>query len=264
MFGHSYYHGIIRKHTALVGTLFNDLVITRGASGEQTVKVPIIYGPREKYLARLERDPSLDQKTAVNLPMISFEMTGLRYASDRKLSTVVRYASRAASGEGYSGVYNPVPYDIFYDVNVYSAGIEDGARIVEQILPFFTPSWNATLNLLDDMPTYKTDVYVVLDSVEPHDDYDSNFETRRAVTWRLSLTVKTYFYGPVSTPKIIKIANTNIYADTNTTSVAIHTDIRPGLTANGEATSNSSLSVPISEIESDDDWGYVVTYEDNT
>lgn len=263
MFGHNFYHGIIRKHTALVGTLFNDLVITRGDGGEQSVRVPIIYGPREKYLARLERDPSLDQKTAINLPMISFEMIGVRYASDRKLSTTIRVVENVATG-GVASMYMPIPYDLEYEVNVYAAGVEDGARIVEQILPFFTPSWRATMNLIEGMPNHKTDVYVNLDSVQPQDDYQGDFEKRRAVMWRLSLTVKTYFFGPVSTPKVIKIAKTNIYADTNVTAVSIATDIRPGLTANGEPTSNSSLSIPIADINADDDWGYVIEIIDNT
>lgn len=262
MLGYDYYHGVIRKTSALVGTLFNDLVIVRGDAGEQRVRVPIVYGPREKYLARLERDPSLDQKTAINLPMISFEMVGMRYAADRKLQRTIRVASKLDSG--YAGFYTPVPYDVEYEVNVYAASVEDGARIVEQIVPFFTPSWAATITPLDDAPEHKTDVYVVLDSVQPRDDYEGDFERRRAVTWRLGLTVKTYFYGPVSAPKIIKIAKTNVYADTNATSVAIASDIRPGLTANGEPTSNSSLSVPLDQIEADDDWGYVITIEDNT
>jgi len=267
MFGHDFYNASIRKATALVGTLFNDIMVSRKAtdgSEAQLISVPIIYGPREKYLARLERDPSLDQKTAINLPMISFEMTGMYYDGNRKLPTLGKVYSRAAANtEIYNAVYNPVPYNIEYEVNVYAGGIEDGARIVEQIVPFFTPTWCATVKLLDDMPEVVTDIHIQLDSITPDDQYEGDFEKRRAVMWRLRFVVKTYLFGPTSDSKIIKIAKTNLYANTTGTVPDVTVTIYPGLTANGEPTSNASLAIDPLLVEEDDDWGYVVTYEEN-
>lgn len=271
MFGNAYYHGAIRKATALVGTMFNDILVSRkSADGTeaQLISVPIVYGPREKYLARLERDPKLDQKTAINLPMISFEMTGMSYDGNRKLPTLNKIYTRtgAANGNSLVGTYNPVPYNIDYDVNVYANNVEDGARIIEQILPFFTPTWTATMKLLDeDMPNILTDVSVHLNGITPDDQYEGDFERRRAVMWRLQFTVKTYLYGPVSTSKIIKVAKTNLYSNTDISMSPDFTSIiKPGLTANGEPTSNSSLSIPYADINADDDWGFIITFEDNT
>lgn len=233
----------------------------------QLISVPIIYGPREKFLARLENNPAdSDMKTAIKLPMISFEMTGMTYDGNRKLPTLGRVFSRTGTTDAnyLTKVYNPVPYNIEYDVNVYATTVEDGARIVEQIAPFFTPTWNATVKMVDLMPEIKTDIIIQLEGITPDDQYEGNFEKRRVVMWRLRFTVKTYLYGPVNEAKIIKIATTNMYADVTANAVSFSTIIRPGMDANGVATSNASITVPIDQIDEEDDWTYIITYEDNT
>ena len=268
MFGHNFYNGGLRKAIVVVGTLFNDITISResedGVEG-QLVRVPLYHGPREKYLARLEGDPNLSKKELVRVPCISFEPVGVRYDADRKLSSLGRKASRgvAEGGKAYSSsVWNPVPYDVQFEVTVYANNEEDASKIVDQVLPFFTPSWNATIKPLDDFPDVKTDLYVVLDSVRYQDLYTDDFIRRRAVTWQLQLTLKTYFFGPVSEAKVIKVAKAPIYGSLDATQSSALVTVRPGLTANGEPTTVLADSVPVEDIGEFDPWGYVVTVEE--
>lgn len=263
MFGHIYYHGVIRKYVALFGTLFNDIHLNRydaESDFTQTVKVPINYGPREKVLARVVSDPELNRMPAIQLPRMTFEISSMSYANARKLNTLgKRYKQDNTDTSKLSYQYNPVPYDIQFRLSIIVKNADDGANIVEQILPFFTPEWTTTVEIIPEM-NFTVDVPVVLNSVNVEDDYEGNFETRRSLIWTLDFTMKAYVFGPVRKSGIIKFANTNIYnslssPNTHLTSV----DTRPGLTANGTPTSDAELTVPISEIESGDNYGFIIT-----
>ncbi len=265
MLGHKFYHATIRKMTALVGTLFNDITIDRlneDGSIAQEIAVPLYYGPREKYLARVEGSPDLNQKTAVTLPAISFELRGVRYDSNRTLHTMGTIRFGLPDGKP-TKTYNPVPYDLDYEVTIYANNEDDALKIVEQIFPYFRPQWNVTVKMLDGAPELKTDVYVNIGPIDYQDLYEDGFERRRAVTWRIPLTVKTYFYGPVPEAKVIKIAITNMYASLTANTPSVTTYIRPGMTANNEPTTDINETVTIDQIEKYDPWDYIVITEEN-
>ena len=143
MFGHTFYHGTIRRYVVLFGTLFNDIYLNRPDTTHnqiKSVKVPIAYGPREKVLARLTADPSLDRPTAISLPRISFEITDIQYAPERKMNTIgKRYKKYGEDADIMMYQYNPVPYNINFSMSIIVKNTDDGTRIIEQILPFFTP-----------------------------------------------------------------------------------------------------------------------------
>jgi T4-like virus Myoviridae tail sheath stabiliser len=262
MLGWTYYNETLRKTNALIGTLFNDIVIERhneDGTVHQSVRIPLHFGPREKHLARLETQPNLETTVAITLPMISFDITGLSYDSNRKLSSTGKILSKAA-GTGLVKVFNPVPYDIDYQVLLYSNNIEDGAKMLEQILPFFTPHWAVSVFMLKDThPTLSTDIYVELLGVTPEDLYEGEFTKRQAFIWTLQLRVKTYFFGPVRTAKVIKYADTYTrVGNTASSQLANKTTWEP-LKVGDTHTANSALSVNES-----DNWGYYLTIEDKT
>jgi hypothetical protein len=272
MFGLNFYHGSIRKYVSLFGTLFNDIRITRETSDNalyQTINVPIGYGPKEKVLARLKQDPNLDRKYAVQLPRMAFELTNVNYAPERKLLTINRNrAVETSDGTKQKYQYNPVPYDFMFSLYIYAKNAEDGARILEQILPFFTPEWTATVNLIPEM-NIAMDIPVVLLDVVNQDVYEDNFETRRTLIWTLNFIVKGYVFGPIRTSGIINIANTNFFdatitdvmdnAPSTVTTPLENVVVEPGLTANGLPTSNAAISVPSSQILANDNYGYIIT-----
>lgn len=180
---------------------------------DKRIKVPISYSPREKLLARIETDPKLNKPTAVSLPRMGFEVTSMTYAGERKLSTIQRYSAKSSSDPGKkNSVYAPVPYDINFQLSIMVKNAEDGTQILEQILPFFTPEWTNSVQLIDDLEL-KMDIPLVLISVSSDDTYDGDFETRRALIWTLDFTMKCYLFGPIKNKKIIKFAKTNFLID---------------------------------------------------
>jgi hypothetical protein len=273
MLGQTFYFSTIRKYVIVFGTLFNDVRISRHDANNNLVdfiKVPLSYAPKEKMLARLENDPNIDRPFSTLLPRMSFEISGIEYDGDRKLHTVGRVVVKDTNSNKSKSQYNPVPYNINFTLYVYAKNAEDGTKIVEQILPFFTPDWTPTVNLIPEM-NVKMDIPVVLNNISIEDTYEGDFKTRRAIIWTLNFTLKGYIYGPIKTSSVIKFANTTFYiastpdgqiqSAVGNTNPSVRITVRPGLTANGTPTSNVELSVPLSEIEADDDFGFIINTE---
>jgi len=174
------------------------------AIGEHNVR----YGPREKFLARIEDNPDATALTAIKLPRMAFEISSINYAPDRKLQTINKIASRKnINGVNvYDKVFNPVPYDVGFRLDIMAKTMEDGLRIVEQIIPYFTPEWTISAKLLGNDFDNVTDIPVVLDNVAIDDSYAADFITRRVLTFTLTFTMKCYFFGPVTESKLIKLS----------------------------------------------------------
>ena len=265
MFGSDFYFGTIRKYVVLFGTLFNDVYITRTDGNNdpiETIKVPISYSPKETMLARLTQDPNLDRPMAMKLPRMGFEMNTLNYAPDRKLTTPTRIASQIpGSAKTVNSQYVPVPYDMSFSLFVMSKNAEDCAKIIEQILPYFTPEYTATVNLVPEMGI-AMDIPVVLLNVTAQDTYETNFIDRRAIVWTLDFIIKGYFYGPVKKSGMIELATTNFFDGTDGFDQARFLNkvsIEPGQAANGTPTSVAEVSVPASQINPNTNYGYIVT-----
>lgn len=272
MFGQTFYFSTIRKYVILVGTLFNDIHIIRtnaDGSTAQVIKVPITYGPKDKMLARVLEDPDISRGSAAPaMPMISFEMGQMSYDGERKLNTLGRSTVKSDEASMFRYQYNPVPYDIEFEVAIAAKNTEDGTKIIEQILPFFTPDWTTTVSLIPEMEV-KMDIPIVLESVVCEDKYSDDFKERRAIIWTLKLKLHGYLYGPVKKTGIIKFANTTFYMPSVTDlkdAVGIapgeeRITVQPGLTANGEPTSNIALTIPYRDIEATDNFGYITQIE---
>lgn len=269
MLGSTYYHGTLKKYVTLFGTLFNDLYINRVDNIHNvtnSIKVPLSYAPKEKVLARLEGDPNLTNPIAMVLPRMAFEITTMTYAPTRKLPTIGKNTKVFDDATQLKYTYSPVPYDISFSLYIMVKNQEDGTQILEQILPYFTPEWTTTINLIPELNIVQ-DIPLVLLNVTPQDTYEGNFEERRVITWTLDFIMKGYFYGPVRKSKTITLANTNFFdaslyddidnAIGNAQRVSGST-IEPGLTANGEPTSNASLSVDRNEITANSQYGFIV------
>ena len=218
MLGTYYYHEIIRKTIVSFGTVFNDIVIKHkdGSGGDYNdIKVPLSYGPAQKFLARLEQQADLNKPIQISLPRMSFEMNNVAYDPSRK--TGVTQTFKTSDGTNMKKVYMPVPYNIGFELNVFTKLNDDALQIVEQILPYFQPSFNLTVDLVSSIGE-KRDIPVILDNVAFQDDYEGDFSTRRALIYTLSFTAKTYLFGPIAetTSGLIKKVQTDLYSDTNT------------------------------------------------
>ena len=218
MFGRQFYHESLRKIVVAFGTIFNNIVIVRQDSDGGTIqrlKVPLAYSPKEKFLTRLEQQPNLDQREmAISLPRMGFEISGLSYDSSRKLKRVGKFKNVNTSDAGKQYYqYNPVPYNLSFNLYSFTATAEDGLCIVEQILPYFQPDYTVTINAIPSMGI-KRDVPITLNTVDYQDTYDGSFTNRRAVNYTMNFTAKTYLYGPIYSSKVIKETQTDIYTDT--------------------------------------------------
>jgi len=218
MLGTYFYHEIIRKTVISFGTLFNDIHVRhQDSTGKDIsqIKVPISYGPKQKFLARLQQQPELNKAVQITLPRISFEMNNIQYDPSRK-SGIAQTFKANDSGK-LKKVFMPVPYNLGFELNILTKLQDDSLQILEQILPFFQPGFTLTIDLVDQIGE-KRDVPMVLENIAFTDDYEGNFETRRALIYTLSFTAKTYMFGPIadSTDGLIRKVQIDYYSDSNT------------------------------------------------
>ena len=213
MLGSTFYHQTIRKYVAVFGTLFNDINIERKNSSGTVVerlKVPLAYGPKQKWLLAVQ-DTTADRKViATRTPRMGFAMTGISYDTARKLNTIGRNVKANTSSTTTSMVtmYNPVPYNFDFELFILVKNAEDGTQILEQILPYFTPEFTVTVNTIPDM-NIKADVPIVLNSSSVADEYEGDLSTRRTITWTLSFVLKGFIYPNLTSGEIIKTIEVN-------------------------------------------------------
>ena len=213
-----YYHQLTKKAVILFGRLFDNITIIR--KNDQTGKevnrflVPIIYAPKEKMVTRVFSDPELTRQLQALLPRMSFEISGLTYDASRKQNSLLKAAKPITGGSTASSAYMGAPYDLNFQLNVYTRNIDDGTQIVEQILPFFNPDFTVSASMVPDLGFVK-DIPVVLNNVTNSIEYEGNYDSVRYVYWTLNFTMKLHYYGPITTPKIIRTVYANIHNNEN-------------------------------------------------
>ena len=219
MLGTQFYHETIRKMVVTFGTIFNNINIVRKDNNgniTQKMKVPLAYGPKQKFLVRLDQDANLDSKVAITLPRMGFEIQNLSYDAVRKLNRVQKFKKvKGSKANQLDTQFMPVPYNLDFELYAMAKQSDDALQIVEQILPFFQPDYTLTINDMTDMGI-KRDVPIVLESVSYEDSYRGDYGDRRAIIYTLSFTSKFYLYGPVTSGKIIKSVQVDQYANVQT------------------------------------------------
>ena len=211
-----FYNEILRRTIIGFGTLFNSIEVQQENS---VLRIPLAYGPTQKFLARIEQSPDLNKPTAITLPRMSFEFTGLTYDPSRKVTTTQTFIAKDKDdGTESKKSFMPVPYNMQFELSIFTKLNDDALQIVEQILPYFQPSYNLTIELVDQIKE-KRDVPIVLESVTMQDDYEGDFSTRRVLYYTLRFTAKTYLFGPTSTASkdIIKRSTVSFVTGTDTT-----------------------------------------------
>ena len=228
-----FYNEILRRTIIGFGTLFNNLTIKATNASDSVVsvtKVPLAYGPTQKFLARLEQQADLNRSTAMTLPRMSFEFTGLTYDPSRKVTTTQTFVVKDPNtGEETKKGFMPVPYNMQFELAIMCKLNDDALQIVEQILPYFQPAYNLSVELVEGIKE-RRDVPVVLENITMQDDYDGDFKERRVLLYTLRFTAKTYMYGPVSsaTRDIIKVAKVSyISGDSRSTTRDISYTVTP-------------------------------------
>lgn len=196
-----FYHEILRRTIVSFGTLFNNINIKHTNDSNNTVsmmKVPLAYSPTQKFLARLEQVPDLNKPVQMSLPRMSFEFLGLTYDTSRKVTTTQAFLSGLSSDKTQPRkTYMPVPYNMSFELSIYTKLNDDMLQIIEQILPYFQPAYTLSVDLVDTIGE-KRDVPIVFEGIEMRDEYEGDFSQRRALIYTLRFVAKTYLFGPVS------------------------------------------------------------------
>ena len=211
MLGTQVYNQAVRKTVISFGTLINNIELKKTVNGQvlETEKVPLAYGPKQKFLYRLQGNATDGRKVAITLPRIYFEMTGIDYDAARKTPPTQKYKAiipdggASANAEQVRTQYVPVPYNISFEVGILCKSQDDGLQILEQILPFFQPSFSMSLKFIPDLDEVR-DVAVVLNNVDFDDDWEDDFSTRRSITYSMQFTCKSYIYGPYTKADVIR------------------------------------------------------------
>lgn len=218
MFGTYFYHEKTRKAVALFGRLFNNLYVLRKDSAGaviSTIKVPLAYAPKEKYIERVRTNPDLatDENVAIKLPRASFEITGIRYDTARQLTKLSNFSQPGQAVKKRVKMYSPVPYSINFTLNIYAKAHDDALQVVEQILPTFNPQYTVTIKPFQDQyPDFVEDIPVIIQSVNFTDDYDGSLQSRRTIIYTLEFEMKLQYYGPLDNESaIIREVNADLF-----------------------------------------------------
>ena len=212
MFGSHFYHATMRKSVAVFGTLFNNIsVIRKDGSGNilNQIKVPLAYGPKQKFLARIESDTGQAASMAIKLPRMSFEISGIELDTTAKLPKRTSIQEDGTSGLSKNTIKQIASYNINMSLNIMAKNQDDGLQILEQILPYFQPEYTVTINPVDNF-SFKQDVPIVLNSTSIQDDYEGDFNTRRVLIYTLEFTMKMKFYGPTGEQSVIRNVDVNL------------------------------------------------------
>lgn len=223
MFGTHFYHEKIRKSVSLFGRLFNSIyVIRKNASGGvlNQLKVPLAYAPRKKFLERIRQQTDLytDEKTAIKLPRMSFEITSFVYDNTRQLTKTSTFKGRGQKLNDSTPFpkaqkfFSPVPYTISFDLNIYAKSQDDALQIVEQILPTFNPQYTVTIKSFPkEFPDFKEDIPIVMLGVAFSDDFEADMAQRRTIVYTLSFEMKVSFFGPIANSTVIRKSIADIF-----------------------------------------------------
>jgi hypothetical protein len=217
MIGNYFYNESTRNIVVGFGTIFNQIQLAKkdnAGNVTQTMKVPLAYGPKQKWLSRLTEDPNLTKPVAVTLPRIGFEISGLEYDATRKLNKTIKVKKtiNGVNNDQLKSGFMPVPYNVGFELYIMAKNSDDALQILEQILPYFQPEYTVTLREVPELDIIR-DVPVVLNSISYEDNYDGDFTSRRAIIYTLSFTAKYYMYGPVTSQNIIRSVQVDQYTD---------------------------------------------------
>lgn len=207
-----FYFSMIRKYTVSVGNIFNSIYVVRyNEDGTESSrdKVPLSYGPKQKYLYRTEQNPDLNERFSIKLPRISFEMIEMRYDSSRKTPSTNKFRNDTIVNGTKAYSYNAVPYEFLFDVNIMAKNTDEALQMIEQIVPFFTPDYTLTINAIPEL-NIVLDIPITIDSITSTDNWNSDFSERRNIVWNIQLTLKGMLFAPIKTSKIILEADWKI------------------------------------------------------
>ena len=199
MFGH-FYNSSIRNYIVLMGELFGHVQVKRKTEdGDKYIKVPISYASKEHFVQKLTNafnNPENKDLAKVEtiLPRMSMQLVDMMYDETFKTS-IQNVKSLSAPNGDLRGQFNPVPYKFTFQVGIYTRYEDDMYQIIEQIVPYFQPTFNCKIKEL-----HKNDVIIdrivpiTVTSVMLDEQLENDRFTRRRLEWTLTVELQGWLY----------------------------------------------------------------------
>lgn len=206
-----YYNKSFRKYIAMMMDMFSNLKIERQLTDDQGkitdykyIRVPVTYASKEQFIARLYSRDTDDQAARIQtvLPRISLNMVDIVYDANRKTSITNRRSKQVThnNDQALAQQYNAVPYDMIFEMGIYTRYQDDIFQIVEQILPYFQPNFETKIIELNENDIQINDrkITVVIESIAPSEDSENQSGSLRHVEWTIQFRMKGWLYPPVN------------------------------------------------------------------
>ena len=210
----------IRKTTVAFANLFKDIPFSKydNITGTEIdrIKVPIIYGNKEKYVKR--QDVS-NEKVQITLPRIEYGLINIQYDASRRLNRANKIVGCNSNASVYAN--SPMPYNFNFELVLYTRNIEDANQIMEYILPHFYPDYNLKINFVPEAGIIKN-VPITFNGESEDEDSSGTFDSAvRSVFRTLQFTARSYIFQPPNYYKPILTTNTNINIQQTTSFVGL-------------------------------------------
>lgn len=198
------------------------------------IPVPIQWATREKWVellrsasSRRVMDPNIREKNPVEmqwiLPRLSVNMSGLNYDATRRLVKTQDIGTLIKNPESYDTrprIYTPVPYNINLELTSISRHLDDNMQIMEQILPFFSPSLSLSMKLFPDRELES--IPIILNSVTTDNPIDLPENNERIFTNTYNFTVRAnYFHIPIPDQYTVQTIDTNLVVKLEETNINV-------------------------------------------
>ncbi len=209
-----FYHSHMRNIVLSFGTIFNHMSVLKSDGSE--VEVPLTYASKERWHAQLKQNANKDNVESITYPRMAFIMGSPIFDPARKMSSLGKITGVNPTNPNImSRVFNPVPYNIPMTLYIGSKTVDESLQLIEQILPFFTPSFNITIHELEEGIGVERDIPIVLESLSYDDDYESSFDEFRLIQWEIEFKIEANIFGPVKESNLIKHVITDLYPMTD-------------------------------------------------
>lgn len=183
-----FYFGTIKKYTAVFSSIFKGIRIQKVQNNANIyVEVPVRFAQKQKTRDANKTYPDMDNLAGFTgaSAMISYEITDMQYAPDRATSQFNQFSKNDKVS------YNRSPYDLTFNVSITAGRLDDALQIVEQIVPYFTPSINITL---DEGEFGINNIPIVLNSIGSSIEYEGLVSDTRSIIFTLVFTLKGWLY----------------------------------------------------------------------
>jgi hypothetical protein len=191
-----FYNGAIRRNLVAFGQQFTNLYVRRYNETVEPptlvkeIKVPISLDAKSKMVAWLYQHRNETWQTI--LPRLSFSLTGIQYAADRKINPLNKVWN--VGGQVRQWIFYPVPFDLTLDLSVWTKYHTDGMQLIEQIASKFNPVRVVTVKEFPELGIER-DVEVILEGVQPDFTLAETVEAdQQLIRWNFNFAMRSYLY----------------------------------------------------------------------